>query len=171
MVQFATCCVSGKCSVFSRSTADCSQLCCRAPNPAEPQDELWSRLNVKADEVKYGPAQLQPLAEWVRGIGTAEKRNLLVQRSVGRLFAETFSATEESWAAACTVLEGASSSNVLRMLGWRIGGRLERAKTLLASTVNGDQSAVKMRATCCRPALQSSITTEAAVDECLLGAD
>jgi hypothetical protein len=64
------------------------------------------------------------------------------------------------------VLEAASSSNVLRMLGWRIGGRLERAKTLLASMVNGDLTAVnamitarqlivdglhKMQATCCRP--------------------
>ena len=40
---------------------------------AAAQDELWSRLNVKADEVKHGPAELEPLAEWVRGIGTEEK--------------------------------------------------------------------------------------------------
>jgi hypothetical protein len=39
------------------------------PSRAAAQDELWSRLNVKADEVKHGPAQLEPLAEWVRGIG------------------------------------------------------------------------------------------------------
>jgi hypothetical protein len=152
------------------------------PSRAAAQDELWSRLNVKADGVKHGPAQLEPLAEWVRGIGTAEKLNLLVQQSIGRLFVETFTATEESWAAACTVLEAASSSNVLRMLGWRISGRLERAKTLLASMVNGDLSAVngisvalhhivdglhKMRQLAANPALRSSITTDAAVDECL----
>jgi hypothetical protein len=41
------------------------------PSRAAAQDELWSRLNVKADEVKHGPAQLEPLAEWVRGIGTS----------------------------------------------------------------------------------------------------
>src|SRR6202047_749715 len=70
------------------------------PSRAAAQDDLWSRLNVKADEVKHGPVQLEPLAEWVRGIGTAEKLDLLVQQSLGRLFVETFTATEESVAAA-----------------------------------------------------------------------
>jgi hypothetical protein len=98
------------------------------------------------------------------------------------LFVETFTATEESLAAAHMVLEAASSSNVLKMLGWRISGRLERAKTLLASMVNGDLSGVialiaarqlivdglhKMRQLAADPALRSSITTDAAVDECL----
>src|ERR1700729_2519355 len=112
------------------------------PSRAAAQDELWSRLNVKADEVRHGPAQLEPLAEWVRGNGTAEKLDLLVQQSIGRLFVETFTATEEGSAAARTVLEAAGSSNVLKMLGWRISGRLERAKTLLASMVNGDLAGV-----------------------------
>ena len=149
---------------------------------AAAQDELWSRLNVKGDEVKHGPAQLEPLAEWVGGIGTAEKLDLLVQQSIGRLFAETFTATDESLAAAHMVLEAATSSNVLKMLGWRIGGRLERAKTLLASMVNGDLAGVialiaarqlivdglhKMRQLAADPALRSSMTADAAVDECL----
>ena len=152
------------------------------PSRAAAQDELWSRLNPKADEVKHGPAELEPLAEWVRGIGTAKQIGLLVQQSVGRLFVETFTATDESWAAACLVLEAAGSSNVLKMLGWRISGRLERAKTLLASMVNGDLSAVngisvalhhivdglhKMRQLAADPTLRSSMTTDAAVDECL----
>jgi hypothetical protein len=152
------------------------------PSRAAAQDELWSRLNVKADEVRHGPAQLEPLAEWVRGIGTAEKLDLLAQQSIGRLFVETFTATEESLAAARMVLEAATSSNVLKMLGWRISGRLERAKTLLASMVNGDLAGVialiaarqlivdglhKMRQLAADPALRSSITTDAAVDECL----
>jgi hypothetical protein len=65
------------------------------------------------------------------------------------------------------------------MLGWRISGRLERAKTLLASMVNGDLAAVialiaarqliidglhKMRQLAADPARRSSITTDAAVD-------
>ena len=152
------------------------------PSRAAAQDELWSRLNVKADEVKHGPVQLEPLAEWVRGIGTAEKLDLLVQQSLGRLFEETFTATEESVAAAHMVLEAASSSSVTKMLGWRISGRLERAKTLLASMMNGDLTGVnalitarqlivdglhKMRQLAADPALRSSITTDAAVDECL----
>ena len=103
------------------------------PSRAAAQDELWSRLNVKADEVKHGPAELEPLAEWVRGIGTAEKLGLLVQQSIGRLFVETFTATEESWAAACMVLEAASSSSVTKMLGWRISGRLGRRSGFVES--------------------------------------
>jgi hypothetical protein len=149
---------------------------------AAAQDELWTRLNRKADEVKRGPAELEPLAEWVIGIGTAKQIGLLVQQSVGRLFVETFTATDESWAAARLVLEAASSSNVLKILGWRISGRLERAKTLLASMVNGDLAATngisvalhhivdglhKMRQLAANPTLRSSMTTEAAVDECL----
>ena len=95
---------------------------------------------------------------------------------------ENFTATAESLAAAHMVLEAASSSNVLKMLGWRFSGKLERAKTLLASMVNGDLVGViamitgrqlivdgldKMRQLAAGPALRSSITTDAAVDECL----
>jgi hypothetical protein len=152
------------------------------PGRAAAQDELRSRLNVKADEVKHGPFELEPLAEWVRGIGTPEKLGLLVQQSIGRLFVEGLTATEESLAAARMVLEAAGSSNVLKMLGWRLSGRLDRAKTLLASMVNGDLAGViamiaarqlivdglhKMRQLAADPALRSSITTDAAVDECL----
>jgi len=153
------------------------------PSRAAAQEELWSRLNVKADELKHGPAELEPLAEWVRGVGTEEKVDLLVQQSIGRLFVETFMATEESLAAARMVLETVSSSNILKMLGWRISGRLERAKTLLASMVNGDLTGVnalitarqlivdglhKMRQLAADPALRSSITTDAAADQCLI---
>src|SRR6202030_2749641 len=101
---------------------------------------------------------------------------------MGRLFVETLTATEESLAAAHIVLEAASSSNVLKMLGWRISGRLGRAKTLLASMVNGDLAGTlamitarqlvvdglhRMQQLAADPALRSSITTDAAVDECL----
>src|ERR1700726_2786750 len=51
------------------------------PSRAAAQEELSSRLNVKADEVKQGPAELESLAEWVRGIGTEKKVDLLVQQS------------------------------------------------------------------------------------------
>jgi hypothetical protein len=152
------------------------------PSRAAAQDELWSRLNSKAEEVKHGPAELEPLAEWVRGTGTSEQLGLLVQQSVGRLFVDSFTATDQSWAAACVVLEAASSSHVLKMLAWRISGRLERAKTLLASMVNGDLAAVngisvalhhivdglhKMRQLAANPTLRPAMTTDTAVDECL----
>src|SRR6202030_4652096 len=59
------------------------------PSRAAAQDKLWSRLNVEADQVKHGPAELEPLAEWVRGIVTAEKRRRRVQQSIRILFVET----------------------------------------------------------------------------------
>ena len=151
---------------------------------AAAQDVLWARLNTKADEVKKGPAQLEPLAESVRGIGTAEKLNLLVQQSVGKLFVETFTATEESWAAASTVLAAASSSSLTKMLGWHFNGKLERAKTLFASKLRWRSggcysnncsfpqlivdSLHKMRRLAADQALRSSITADAAVDGCLV---
>ncbi len=133
-------------------------------------------------EIPSGFPHCHGLADWVRGSGTAEKLDLLVQQTIGRLFVEAFTATEESLAAAHMVLEAASSSNVLKMLGWRISGRLERAKTLLASMVNGDLAGVialiaarqligdglhKMRQLAADPGLRSSITTDAVVGECL----
>ena len=63
---------------------------------AAAQEELWSRLNAKADEVRRGPAELEPMAEWVKGNGSAEQLGLLVQQSVGRLFVETFTASLKS---------------------------------------------------------------------------
>ncbi len=150
---------------------------------ATAQDALWSRLNVKADEVRHGPANLEPLAEWVRGIEPEDKLNLLVQQSIGRLFLETFTATEESWAAASVVLEAGNFINIMKRPASRISGKVERAKALLASMLNGDLAAVnvtitgprliigsltKMRRLAADPALRSSITTDAAVDECLI---
>ena len=33
------------------------------------QEELWNRLNLKVQELKLGPEELEPLAQWVRGDG------------------------------------------------------------------------------------------------------
>jgi hypothetical protein len=101
------------------------------------------------------------------------------------LFVESFTATDESWAAACTVPEAAGSRNMLKMLGWCISGKLERAKILLASMVNGDMAGVngisvalhhivdglkKMRQLAANDALRPSLTTAGVVDECLFPA-
>jgi hypothetical protein len=153
---------------------------------AAAQEKLWLQLNAKAEQVKQAPVELEPLAEWVRGIGDAERIGPLVQQCVGRLFVENFTATAESWAAACMVLEAAGSRNMLKMLGWRVSGKLERAKSLLASLVNGDMAGVngisvalhhivdglhKMRQIAANSTLRSSMTTSAVVDECLFPAN
>ena len=152
------------------------------PIRAAEQEQLWSKLNGIAEEIKSGPVEIEPLAAWVRGTGSAELIGPLVQQSVGRLFVEDFTSTSESWAAACMILEASSSSNVIKMLWWRMSGRLERAKTLLSSMVDGDLSAVngigvalhhivdgfhRMRQLAADKTARAQWTTDAVVDECL----
>ncbi len=151
------------------------------PVRAAAQDQLWSRLNILAEEIRSGPIELEALADWVRGTGAAEEIGPLVQQSVGRLFVKDFVSTAESWAAACMILEASGSSNIVKILWWRVSGRLERAKALLSSMVNGDLSAVngigvalhhivdglrRMRQLAA-DTTRASLTTDAIVDECL----
>jgi hypothetical protein len=80
-------------------------------------------------------------------------------------------------------LEDGNFINIMKSPSWRISGKVERAKTLLASMLNGDLAAVnatitgprliigslsKMRQLAADPAIRSSMTTDAAVDECLI---
>jgi hypothetical protein len=60
------------------------------------QQALWNRLNLKVPEVKLGPEELEPLAQWVRGHGAEESLGLQAQQILGRLFSETFVVTPKS---------------------------------------------------------------------------
>jgi len=106
------------------------------------QEELWNRLNLKVQELKLGPDELEPLAQWVRGHGAEESLGLQAQQILGRLFSETFTATAESWEAALTLVKAPRSSNIAQLLWWRISGKLRRAKRQLAGMVNDNLSAV-----------------------------
>jgi hypothetical protein len=106
------------------------------------QEALWNRLNLKVLEVKRGPEELEPLAQWVRGNGTQESLGVQAQQVLGRLFSATFVATAESWDAATTLVRAPRSSNVPKLILWWISGKVKRAKRQLASMVNGDLSAV-----------------------------
>jgi len=106
------------------------------------QDKLWSRLSLKVHELKLGPEELEPLAQWVRGHGAEASLGRQAQQILGHLFSETFIATPESWDAAITLVKAPRSNNVLKLLWWRISGKVGRAKGQLASMVNDDLSAV-----------------------------
>jgi hypothetical protein len=106
------------------------------------QEALWDRLNLKVPEVKLGPEELEPLAQFVRGYGAEESLGPWVQQILGRLFSETFVATPESWDAATTLVRAPRSSNVPLVIWWKISGKVRRAKRKLASMVNNDLSAV-----------------------------
>jgi hypothetical protein len=106
------------------------------------QQALWNRLNLEVPEVKLGPEELEPLADWVRGDGAEESLGLRAQQILGRLFSETFVATPESWDAAITLVRAPRSSNAFKLIWWSLSGKVRRAKRQLAGMVNNDLSAV-----------------------------
>jgi len=106
------------------------------------QEELWSRLNLRVQELKLGPEELEPLAQWVRGHGAEESLGLQAQQILGHLFSETFIATAESWDAAITLVKSPRLNNLPKLFWWQISGKVRRAKRQLASMVNDDLSAV-----------------------------
>jgi hypothetical protein len=106
------------------------------------QQALWNRLSLKVPQVRLGPEELEPLSDWVRGHGTEESLGLRAQQLLGRLFSETFVATPESWDAAVTLVRAPRSSNLFKLIWWKLSGKIRRAKRQLAGMVNNDLSAV-----------------------------
>ena len=109
---------------------------------AHRQQELWDALSAKAAAIKNGPDELEPLADWVRGVGPEEEVGILVQQLLGRLFSSRFVATQESWNAAKILVAAPRSRNLPKMAWWLVSGKVRRAKQLLAGMVDDDLSAV-----------------------------
>jgi hypothetical protein len=106
------------------------------------QQELWNRLTEMAPAIKIGPDELEPLANWVRGVSSDTQPGILIQQLLGQLFSSQFVATPESWAAAEILVAAPRSNNLPKMLWWFATGKLRRAKRLLAGMVDDDLSAV-----------------------------
>jgi hypothetical protein len=106
------------------------------------QQALWDRLNLKVPQVRLGPEELEPLADWIKGRGADDSPGLRAQQLLGQLFSETFIATPQSWDAALTLVTAPRSSNVFKLLWWNLSGKVTRAKRRLAGMVNNDLSAV-----------------------------
>ncbi|EDT06060.1 hypothetical protein BamIOP4010DRAFT_0362 [Burkholderia ambifaria IOP40-10] len=106
------------------------------------QDALWQRLNAIAPDIRTAPADLEPLAAWVRDTNTDVAVGPLVQQVIGRLFSPTFEAGEATWAAAEVIAASLAPGNALRNLVWQVTGKVTRAKALLASMVGGDLAGV-----------------------------
>jgi hypothetical protein len=149
---------------------------------ARRQRELWNRLSERATGIKDGPAELEPLANWVRGGGSDEELGILVQQLLGRLFSNQFVATEKSWNAAKILVAAPRSKNLPKMAWWFVTGKVRRAKRTLAGMVNGDLSAVNaigiaahnvvksvrhMRDLYRSPSMRSTLSAHAAVEQCL----
>jgi hypothetical protein len=106
------------------------------------QQELWAALSARAAAIESGPDELEPLANWVRGVGSEEEVGILIQQLLGQLFSSRFVATQESWDAAKILVAAPRSRNLPKMAWWFVSGKVRRAKRLLAGMVNDDLSAV-----------------------------
>ncbi|WP_174387287.1 hypothetical protein [Burkholderia metallica] len=114
----------------------------KAPGRETQQDALWQKLNAVAPDIRAAPADLEPLAVWVRDTNTGVAVGPLVQQVIGRLFNPTFEAGEATWAAAQVIAASLAPGNALRKLTWQVTGKVTRAKALLASMVGGDLAGV-----------------------------
>jgi hypothetical protein len=143
------------------------------------QQELWNSLNEKIAAISAGPEELEPLANWIRGVGPESQVGILTQQLLGRLFFPGFVATEESWAAAKVFV---AAPRTWEILWWFVTGKLRRAKRLLAESVDGNLSAMNavgiavhntvkglrhMRSLYADSAMRSSLSPEEAARQCL----
>jgi hypothetical protein len=149
---------------------------------ASRQQELWNTLSEKAASIKSGPDELEPLANWVRGVGSDAQLGVLAQQLLGQLFSRNFVATEESWSAAKVLVAAPRSKNFPLMLWWFVSGKVRHAKCLLGGMVNDDLSAVNaigiavhnvvkslrhMRLLYANVEIRSGLSAEAAAEQCL----
>jgi hypothetical protein len=149
---------------------------------ASRQQELWNTLTEKVTSIKSGPDELEPLADWVRGVGSDAQLGILVQQLLGQMFSRGFIATEESWSAAKVLVTAPRSKNLPLVLWWFVSGKVRRAKRQLARMVNDDLSAVNaigiavhnvvksfrhMRLLYANVEVRSGLSVEAAAEQCL----
>ncbi len=146
------------------------------------QNELWRRLSNESSDIRTGPAEVAPIAAWVRGNGSDEEIGILTQQLLGRLFKSDFVATAETWDAAKVLVAAPRSPNLPKVLWWFVTGKLSRAKRLLAEKVDMDLSAVnaigiavhnvvkglrRMRLLYADIGMRNALSAEAAMSQCL----
>ena len=146
------------------------------------QQALEGFLNERSATISRGTEELEPIANWVRGIGPESQVGMLTQQLLGRLFLPNFVATEESWTAAQVLVAAPRSWKIPTMLWWFASGKVMRSRRLLAQMVDGDLSAVNavgiavhnvvkgirnMRRLYVDIGVRSSLSPEAAARKCL----
>ena len=111
------------------------------PDRARRQAELRQRL----DTLLLTPCDagtLIVLAATIRGARNDPPLAIIAQQAIGRMFVPDYVATEQTWAAAQTLDTAVHTRNPIRSLIWRLTGRVERARSLLAGRVDGDVAGV-----------------------------
>jgi hypothetical protein len=146
------------------------------------RESLRNALNERTGAISAGPEELEPLANWVRGVGAEQQIGVLTQQLLGRLFSPTFQASEDSWTAAKVLVAAPRSWKLPAIVGWLVSGRVKQAKRLLAGMVGGNLSAVNavgiavhnvvkgmrlLRALYADTAIRSSLSHAEAARQCL----
>jgi hypothetical protein len=109
---------------------------------AHDQNTLWDQLSARASFFRDGPAELESVAAWLRGIGDVQEVGIVLQDLVGRAFEPSYRATEESWAAAITLAAAIRTKNPLKLLSWKLTGRVRSARNVLGAKVAGDRAGI-----------------------------
>lgn len=89
----------------------------------------------------WSDAQIDALANYVRGDGSDEAAAITTQEIIGRLFDSGYSADRASWSAAALIdkfRDGFSPNQIV----WQITGRLRRARDLLVARAKQDRWAM-----------------------------
>ena len=109
---------------------------------AHDRNTLWDQLSAKASFFRDGPAELESVVSWLKGIDDVQEVGILLQELVGRAFEPSYKATEESWAAAVTLAAAIRTKNPLKLLSWKLTGRIRSARNVLAAKVAGDRAGI-----------------------------
>lgn len=112
------------------------------PERAERQAALQKRLGALASNGAFASEHIAELAAYVRGERAESALGPLVQEAVGRLFADRYSASGDSWRAACVMDAAPRNMNPLRALWWAITGAVGRSRQVLSAAVDDDPSGV-----------------------------
>jgi hypothetical protein len=109
---------------------------------ARAQENLRRRLDPAGGTPLWDEETVAGLVAAVRGAPGAPPLGPATQQAVGRLFANDYKASPESWAAAGVLDAAVHTRNPVRSILLHLSGRLQRSRRLLADLVHGDLAGV-----------------------------
>jgi hypothetical protein len=111
------------------------------PIRAERQKQLAAELDPAGGRALWSDAELDALANYVRGEGSDEAAAVTTQHVVGRLFDSGYSADRASWNAAVLIDKFRDGFSPIQIV-WEITGQLRRAWNLLVARAKQDRWAM-----------------------------
>jgi hypothetical protein len=113
-----------------------------APGRAERQKRLEAKLSARAKGSPCSEAHLDELAAHILGRRDPDTLGPLLQEIAGRLFADRYAGTHESWEDARLLDAAVRSFNPFRRLAWALTGAVRKARRRLAVAAGNDPAAL-----------------------------